>query len=144
MVTRNITNLSCVKSLFSLAHWHSGFCGIVCWEESGRTKWMSAENQLLPDSFQKMEHKLSISQTLFVQIIGVIDKIVLEAYFGRYSFIIFKVTSRTFIFSGFLGGKLSFFCPCCPFFICAWREFTSADCKVPYEFDMAIRSIKPE
>lgn len=143
MVTRNITSLSCAQSSLSPARWHSGFCGIVCWEESGRTKWISAGDQLLPDSFQKMEHKLSISQTPFVQIIGLIDKIILEAYFGR-SFIIFKVTSRTFIFSGFLGEKLSFFCCCHIFFISAWREFTLIDCKATYEFDMAIQSINSD
>lgn len=103
---------------------------------------MSAEDQLLPDSFQKMEHKLSISQTPFVQIIGVIDKIILDAYFSRYLFIIFKVKSRTFIFSGFLGGTFPFLFCCRPFFICAWRGFTLVDFKVAYEFDMPTHSIK--
>lgn len=70
---------------------------------------MPTEDQLRRDSFQKMEHKLSISQKPFVQITGVMDKIILEAYFCRNFLIIFKVTSRTLIFSGFLGRKFYFF-----------------------------------
>lgn len=111
---------------------------------------MPTEDQLLRDSFQKMEHKLSISQKPFVQIKGVMDKMILEAYFCRDLLIILKVTSRTLIFSGFLGRKFYFFAVVyffflfCLFFICAWRGFTSVDFEVAYEFDMAIRSIKTD
>jgi len=46
----------------------------------------------------------------FEQIIGVTDKTVLETYFSRYllAFIIFQVTSVTFVFPGFSGEGFPF------------------------------------
>lgn len=45
-------------------------------------KWVSVEDHLLLDSLKKAEHKFN--QMPLAQIIGVIDKIILKAYFSRY------------------------------------------------------------